>query len=128
MENFQLDTEYKQFIAEMKKTVVSARLKAVLSVNFAQIQLYWTIGQMILKRRLDSRWGSKVLAQISKDLKAEFPDMKGFSLTNLKYMKIFAQEYPSLAIGQQSIDQLTGAQKIIVKQPILQLPWGILLT
>lgn len=64
--------------------------------------LYWHIGQEILKRQQEEGWGSKVVSRLAQDLKQEFPDMKGFSRTNLLYMRAFAEAYPDEAIVQRS--------------------------
>ena len=58
-------------------------------------------------------WGKKIIEQLSKDLRSEFPDMKGFSPQNLKYMRKFAEEYKADEIGQQAVDQI---------------PWGHIVT
>ena len=108
----QLDPEYKALIRSLKERVIPARLRASLAVNYEQIKLYWEIGRMIIERQKVAKWGSKLLEQISRDLCNDFPDIKGFSKTNLKYMRMFAEQYPELVIGQQSVDQ------------ICQLPWG----
>lgn len=70
------------------------------------ILLYHHIGSKILRNQKQHGWGAKVIDQISKDLKDEFPDMKGFSPTNLKYMRLFAESFTSDEIGQQAADQL----------------------
>lgn len=68
--------------------------------------LYWHIGREILKRQQEEGWGSKVVSRLAQDLKREFPDMKGFSRTNLLYMRAFAEAYPDEAIVQRSAGQI----------------------
>lgn len=101
-----LPTDYTQWLASLKQRIQGARQRALLAANGEQIRLYHDIGREILDRQSQQRWGAKVIEQLSADLRAAFPDMKGFSSRNLKYMKVFAQECPDLQIGQQSAAQL----------------------
>jgi predicted nuclease of restriction endonuclease-like (RecB) superfamily len=102
--NIIIDNDYAELITKLKQKVATARLKAHRAVNTELIKLYWTIGKELLARQKLESWGSKYLEQVSRDLKLAFPGMRGFSTTNLKCMRIFAQEYPE--IGQQAVDQL----------------------
>ena len=90
--------------------------KQPFAVNTELIRLYWEIGNEILKRQEELGWGAKVIPQLSKDLMAEFPEMKGFSVTNLKYLRMFAMAWGEDVIGQRGVDQ-------IVQLPVAQLPW-----
>lgn len=101
--------EYKQFLFNIKSKIQSAQLKAHIKVNEEMLKLYWEIGSMIILKQKESSWGDKILENISKDLKKEFPALQGFSVTNIKYMKLWYQFY---SISQQAVDQ------------IFQIPWG----
>jgi predicted nuclease of restriction endonuclease-like (RecB) superfamily len=70
------------------------------------IKLYWQIGVEILERQNLQGWGSKVIERLAGDLRREFPEIKGFSPSNLKYMRRFAEDCPNCQIGQQPVDQL----------------------
>ncbi len=83
------NTEYKKWLQELKTKIKSTQIKAALSVNAELIQLYWEIGKMIVQKQKESKWGSKFVEQLSKDLKKEFPNMNGFSRANLYFMKQF---------------------------------------
>ena len=98
-----MDPDYKSFIRELKQKVVSARMRTMLAANAEQIKLYWEIGQEIINQQKESTWGAKLLEQVSQDLRAEFPEMKGFSRSNIHYMKQFAETYPQII--QQSVGQ-----------------------
>jgi len=74
--------------------------------------LYYHIGVKILEAQAKEGWGAKVIDQLSKDLKSEFPEMKGFSPQNLKYMRKFAEEYTEELIGQQLVDQLPSIEEL----------------
>ncbi len=106
--------DYGTWLQGLKDQIRTARLKASLAVNSELIRLYWRIGGEILKQRATKAWGSKVLDQLARDLRAEFPDMKGLSLTNLKYMALFAEAWPDGLIGQQAVDQLPWGQNIAI--------------
>lgn len=101
-----LDKEYSKLLESLKERVLSSRYKAALNVNRELTFLYHHIGTVVLEAQRDRGWGSKVINQLSKDLRSEFPDMKGFSPQNLKYMRKFAEEYTQDEIGQQLVDQL----------------------
>jgi len=108
--------DYQLWLKTIKSKIRSTQVKATLSVNRELILFYWEMGRMITEKQADSNWGDKVIAQLSKDLQKEFPDIKGLSKTNLKYTKRFYKFYESL-IGQQPVDQLKNA-------PFLGIPWG----
>ena len=97
---------YEQFLTELKQRITTARVKAALAVNKELILLYWQIGKEILQRQEAEGWGSKVITRLAKDLKREFPDMKGFSRTNLMYMRSFAEAWPEEQIVQQAAGQI----------------------
>ncbi|MBU0699876.1 DUF1016 family protein [bacterium] len=101
-----LPVDYADWISSLKKRIVGARQRIVLSANEEQIRLYHDIGRDILDRQNRQGWGARVIDHISVDLRDAFPGMKGFSASNLKYMRFFAQECPDIKIGQQSADQL----------------------
>jgi len=101
-----LPADYADWLANLKSQIVGARQRAVLSANEEQIRLYHRIGSEILARQQRGGWGAKVIYRLADDLRISFPDMKGFSASNLKYMRYFAQELPNRRIGQQSADQL----------------------
>jgi predicted nuclease of restriction endonuclease-like (RecB) superfamily len=103
-----LPTGYPELLEDIKTRVHASRIRASLSVNNELITLYWEIGRLILKRQEAEGWGARVIDRLSADLRREFPDMKGFSSRNLKYMRAFAESY---------------TQKEIVQQAAAQIPW-----
>lgn len=109
---------YKEFLNDLKIHVASSRYKAALSVNREMIILYHHIGTEILRSQEKYGWGAKIIDQLSRDLRSEFSDMKGFSPQNLKYMKRFAQEYSFEEIGQQAVDQLPWGHNITLMYEI----------
>lgn len=127
-----LISEYKSWIVELKSKIRSSQIKAAIAVNSALINFYWELGKMISEK--ENIWGSKLIAQVAKDLQSEFPEMKGLSSSNLKYCKRFYDFYftsieqkTNALIGQQPVDQLQNAaneQTAFSKQLFSQIPWG----
>jgi len=85
-----LGDDYRTWLAELKQRVERARQRAAMSVNRELVTLYWQIGRDILERQQRQGWGARVVDQLARDLKAAFPDMRGFSPRNLKYMRALA--------------------------------------
>lgn len=97
---------YAEWLKSVKDRIRAAQQKAVITANSAMIILYWQIGRDILERQEKQGWGAKVVDRLAQDLQREFPEIKGFSSSNLKYMRRFAEECPDRQIGQQPVDQL----------------------
>lgn len=83
------DSEFKQWLGDLKVRIRQSQLRASVKVNSELLQLYWDLGKDIVDRQMDSTWGSGFFAKLSKELLKEFPDMKGFSRSNLYYIKQF---------------------------------------
>lgn len=129
-----LPADYGDWLISLKSRIQGARQRALLSANAEQIRLYHDIGREILDRQSRQGWGAKVIDQLSSDLRAAFPSMKGLSATNLKYMRFFAEhcpdrqfvqqsaaQFPQPPIGQQSADQLPVTP---IRPPLSdELPW-----
>jgi predicted nuclease of restriction endonuclease-like (RecB) superfamily len=122
------DQDYSVWLKKLKTKVRQVQIKAAVKVNSELLWFYWELGQDIVDKQKNAKWGYGFLKQLSKDLSAEFPDMKGFSLSNLKYIKqwyvFYSQEinksqptvgqnvHQEPSIGQQLVGQLT------------HVPWG----
>ena len=104
-----LTPEYKTWLTELKAKIRSTQMKAILAVNSALINFYWDLGKMISEKQ--AKWGSKFLETLSIDLKSEFPNMQGFSVTNLKYCQAFFNFYGQ-TISQHPVDQIPWSQNI----------------
>lgn len=115
MQQLNLSKDYKNWIQEIKSKILSTQIKTAIAVNSALILFYWELGKMISEK--ENIWGSKLLENLSQDLKSEFPTMKGFSVTNLKYCKLF---YSYFSIGQQAVDHLENTEL----KNIIVIPWG----
>ncbi len=97
---------YEQLLGDLKERIRRAQVNAALAVNRELVTLYWQMGRAILQRQAQEGWGAKVIDRLARDLRAAFPEMKGFSPRNLKYMRAFAAAYPDEAIVQQAAAQL----------------------
>jgi len=106
--------DYAAWLAELKATIRTARLKAGLAVNRELVLLYWRIGKEILERQSAQGWGAKVIDQLARDLRAEFSDMRGFSRTNLLYMRAFASAWPEEAIVHQLGGQIPWRHNCVI--------------
>lgn len=124
-----LNNEYKNWFVQLKGKIRSVQLKATITVNSALIHFYWELGKMIAEK--ETVWGSKFLETLSKDLQNEFPEMKGFSVSNLKTCKLFYNYF-----GSQPANQFVESVKQISSQAVneidnethlplaFQIPWG----
>ena len=99
--------DYQHVLGRIKARIQKDRLRAVFTANSAMVLLYWDIGHMILERQHRSGWGAKIIERLSGDLRAAYPDMKGFSPRNLKYMRAFTAAWPDRAIVQGPLAQIS---------------------
>jgi len=146
------DVNFKQWLVSLKTRIRQSQIKAAIRVNEEMLRLYWDLGHDIVARQMDSVWGSGFFEQLSKELRAEFPEMKGFSVVNLTYCKRFYQFYArDASIRQQVADEIpqqfvaelkvaenkddTFLQQVVEEiphrlgaelesHPVFQIPWG----
>jgi predicted nuclease of restriction endonuclease-like (RecB) superfamily len=97
---------YEEFLHDLKQRIRAAQVRAALAVNRELILLYWRIGRDILERQGRAGWGAKVIERLATDLHREFPEMRGFSRTNLLYMRAFAEAWPRESFVQQVVGQI----------------------
>jgi len=105
---------YADWLADLKTRIHSAQQRATLAVNRELVLLYWQIGRDILARQAAQGWGAKVIERLAQDLRAAFPDMKGFSPRNLKYMRAFAEAWPDAEFVQQAAAQLPWGHNLVL--------------
>jgi len=102
-----LPDSYSTLLQELKQRIQQSRSRASMSVNRELVLLYWHTGQNILVRQEREHWGAKVIDRLAVDLKKAFPEMKGFSPRNLKYMRAFAETWPDEEFVQAVLAQIT---------------------
>lgn len=110
--------DYEAFLLDLKTRIRTAQVRAALAVNHELVLLYWQIGRDILTRQQQQGWGAKVIDALAKDLRHEFPEIKGFSSRNLKYMRAFAQSYPDEQIVQEVLAQITWYHNIALLEKL----------
>jgi len=98
--------DYAAWLADLKARIHQERLRVALASNAVMVLLYWDLGRNILEKQADQGWGSRVIDRLAADLREAFPEMKGFSPRNLKYMRAFAAAWPDRQIVQASLAQL----------------------
>lgn len=119
-----MDKAYKDWLVELKQKIRATQVKAALAVNATLIEFYYELGKNITEKQ--TAWGSKFLKQLSQDLRSEFPNMEGFSETNLKYCRLF---YQYTINSPQVEDNLQYTIRPQVEDELLfpifkQIPWG----
>lgn len=121
----EMPDSYREFIHSLKQSIREQRLAVVIHANAAMTCLYWQIGRAILKKQAEEGWGTRVIDRIAKDLRDAFPEMKGFSTRNLKYMRKFAENWPDLELVQQVVAQIPWRSNIMllekIKEPQMRL-------
>ncbi|HCR77605.1 YhcG family protein [Chryseobacterium sp. C3] len=109
--------QYIGWILNLKQKIQQSQIKAAIQVNSALIEMYWDLGKEISERNFENTYGSGFFLQLSKDLRTEFPEIKGLSESNLKYCKRFYQFYNQTDKNrQQVVDDLM--------HHIFLIPWG----
>ena len=129
-----INSEYKDWLRELKANIKRTQIKASLAVNSELIQLYWDLGKQIVEKQENTQWGSGFIDQLSKDLKEEFSNMGGFSSKNLRYCKAFYEYYSNSSIWQQVVAKLKDTEnQDVTKIPqvggqletqLFNIPWG----
>ena len=98
--------DYRQWLGQLKTRFRQVQLKAAVAVNVELLQFHWQLGADIAAQQAEQHWGSGFLQRLSQDLMQEFPQVKGFSLRNLKYIRQWHAFWQTAPIGQQPVAQL----------------------
>ena len=134
--NTLLPNGYVQWRKGIEHLIDTAKLHTALNVNVGTLTLYWNIGKSILQKQEQEGWGKQVIEQLSKDLISRYPDDRGYSVRNLRYMKRFASAYPDfpilqvplaelkkLPILQATLAELENEGREVVQVPLAQISW-----
>ena len=103
--------EYIEIIEAIKGEIRGVQYKAALSVNRELIMLYYHIGTVINQHKT---WGSKFVENLAADIRLASPNVKGYSVRNLKYMAKFAETYPDEEFVQQVVAQIPWGHNIVL--------------
>jgi predicted nuclease of restriction endonuclease-like (RecB) superfamily len=109
---------YNDLLQQLKERIQQAQLRATLMVNRELVLLYWQIGREIVTRQHQQGWGAKVIDRLAQDLRSAFPEMKGFSPRNLKYMRAFAATYPDEYFVQEVLAQMPWYHNITLVEKV----------
>lgn len=118
--SFFLNNDYNELIQNLKKKVYNVQLKTFIKANKELLTFYWELGEIIVKKQTKTSWGDGFLAQLSKDLTEEFPDMKGFSKRNLELIRKWYTFWNNTSITKQVVSQLETEDV----SKFIQIPWG----
>ncbi len=129
--------DYVTFIQDVKHRIQTAQIKAAVRVNQSLLFLYWYLGEQIIEKQKEAKWGDAFLEQMSRDLRDEFPAMKGFSYRNLRLIRQWVFYWVSIwqqlvaKLGKGEIQKLMGVSSVspvsdvkFVPQVVAQIPWG----
>lgn len=108
------DSQYLDFVREIKRTIQQSRLRAVRHTNHELIELYWNIGKEIVERQERHGWGKSIVERLSNDLRQEFPGVSGFSSRNLWDMRRFYEEYRELEFLRQAVAEIPWGQNLLI--------------
>lgn len=109
------NSEYFTILEDIKTRIKTAQYKAVLGANKELMELYWNIGIIVIT---NTKYGAKFMENLSRDIRLEFPDIQGFSVTNLKYMRKFAELYPEFQKSQRGVDLLPWRNNITLMSKV----------
>ena len=125
---------YTDWLGDIKKQIHEAQQRATQALNHELVSLYWRIGRAILEQQRQQGWGAKIIGRLAQDLRTNFPEMKGFSRTNLMYMRAFAEAWSDSDIFAAAGAQMDGGlcptaagqfdRLAFVQQLLDKLPWG----
>jgi predicted nuclease of restriction endonuclease-like (RecB) superfamily len=115
---FHTDDRYRALLTDIKSKIRGSRLQAALSVNKEVISLYWYMGNRIMEKQAETKWGDKLIETLSNDLRQAFPETHGLSKRNLELMRQFAKETPETEIAKQSVSQLPWGHIILLIQRV----------
>lgn len=105
------NNEYLEIVDNIKRNIRSAQYKTTVAANKELVMLYWNIGKIINSHK---SWGNKFVENLACDIKLDFPDMKGFSVRNLKYMSKFAATYDDIEFVQTVSAQIPWSHNVAI--------------
>jgi len=116
------DTRYIEWLTDVKNRFRQSQIRASIRVNTSMLEFYWSIGRDLVALRAEERWGAGVVKQFALDMRQAFPNITGFSDSNVKYMKRWYSFYYELIIkGQQVAGQIGAGAEEKSQQPADQL-------
>ncbi len=111
------DKSYKAFFTHIKQQIKITQVKIAVSANQQLLFGYWYIGNLVIHYQKKEGHGSKIFDRLSADIKHEFPDLQGFSVRNIQYMKAFSEQHNHLIIKDLDSFQLPFENAFSKVQP-----------
>lgn len=87
------DNDYAAWVTDIKQRFKSTQVKTSVKLNQEVLLFYWNLGRDMVNMNIEKRWGEGVMKMLSQDLKDALPEVNGFSVTNLYYIKRFYITY-----------------------------------
>ena len=109
------NNEYFLVLEDIKTRIKAAQYQAIIGANREMIMLYWNIGNYINTHK---SWGNKFVENLSRDIRAEFPGITGFSVRNMKYMAKFASIYGDTGFMQRALHKLPWRHNILIMEKV----------
>ncbi len=109
---------YPELLASVSTRVAGGQRSAIAAANRELVATYWAIGADILARQGDQGWGARIIDRLSADLRERFPDARGYSPRNLKYMRPFAAAWLDPAMVQDRLAQLPWYHQIALMEKL----------
>ena len=128
-----INKEYAEWLKSLSQRFRQSQIKAAVKVNSELLKFYWSLGQDIVERGFENTYGSEFFKNLSLDLQEEFPNTKGFSPTNLGYIKRFYILYsnamkisPQVEGKSPQISNISNYPQVggNSELPIFSVPWG----
>ena len=110
-----LDKSFQEITSSIKNAITNTQLEIMTDANKKLVNLYFNIGKTLEE---NSSWGNKFIDNVAMELKMSFPNLKGFSVRNLKYMKSFYNEYKDDEEFVQLVAQLPWKHNITLMQKV----------
>ena len=96
MEKIALQYQYDKAAEVIKTAILQSQYEASKDINRIQLGLYFGIGKFLSEKTRKAQWGTNALQSISDKLKSDLPGLRGFSVTNLKKMRTFYDNWKSI--------------------------------
>lgn len=133
------EANYQNFVTEVIDLVQHHRIQAVQIVQSYTNQLYWEIGELIIKRQNEHAWGKSIVKQLSNDLNHNLGKGISWSPRNLWFMRQLVEEYSKVnqagselenikikrSVSDIDISKVNQADSLLenIKQLVSNVPW-----
>ena len=116
-----INQNYIEAVKTIKEAILRSQYRAAASVNKEQLSLYYGIGRYVSENSRTGFWGKGAIEQISSLLQKELPGLRGFSVSNIKNMRVFYEEWEPVLNRQPEAGDLGLDEKLllsVIRQPV----------